>query len=98
MEFRFCSRSSAKCRPFSQAKLCAEAQFRELKHFVEGNLSKHIMLQSNIGNLTDAKMNVMYTGVLYSVCASFAITAKNSSSRALWFVKSSLSRHILIRP
>ena len=56
------------------------------------------MLQSNIGNLTDAKMNVMYTGVLYSVCASFAITAKNSSSRALWFVKSSLSRHILIRP
>ena len=34
----------------------------------------------------------------YSVCASFAMTVKNSSSRADWVVKSSLSRHILILP
>ena len=100
-EFRFCSHSSATWL-FSQAKLrlklCVNAQVWELKHFVEGNLSKHITLQSNIGNLTATKMTVMTICVLYSVCASFAITAKNSSSRAVWFVRSSLSRHILIRP
>lgn len=36
--------------------------------------------------------------VTYSVCVSFAITARNSSSRLDWVVSSSLSRHILIRP
>ena len=43
-----------------------------------------------------------HTGVeyisCYSVCASFAMAAKNSSSCADWVVKSSLSLHILILP
>ena len=36
--------------------------------------------------------------VAYSVWVSFAITARNSSSRLDWVVSSSLSLHILIRP
>ena len=44
------------------------------------------------------KRSYVAVAVAYSVWVSFAITARNSSSRLDWVVSSSLSLHILIRP
>lgn len=55
------------------------------------------LYNADAGDILEENNEDYYT-MHYSVCASLAMTAKNSSSREDWVVKSSLRRQILIRP